>query len=424
MKTKNGILPFGVVLACAAIGTCNAPGGGIELYEIATPDVGLASAGYSARAEDASTLFKNPAGMSRLQDSQFQGGLQLTYGSVSFSPNAGTSPRLGNDDGGNAVGALPAASGFFVYNLSDKWKVGLGLLNYFGLAEKYNDNWVGRYYVQNGALLGLSFMPTVSFKATDWLSIGAGLNAMHGILSSEMAVNNGTPFDGQLKLRDETWGFGANVGLLFQPREGTRIGITYLSEVKLDFSAQPSISIFGGNFGSLLNPPTLNLNSTVPQSVMVGFYQQLCEKWALMGDVGWQQWSQFGEVQVGVDGAAGNPRVVTANLNYQDTWHGALGAQYHASDKWQFTGGLGFDSSAVNSANRTVTLPMGQAWRFGIGAAYQLSRAININAAYEFMWCGDLAVTQGSDTSLRGRVSGSYNDTWFSFATVNLTWKF
>ena len=67
---------------------------------------------------------------------------------------------------------------------------------------------------------------------------------------------------------------------------------------------------------------------------------------------------------------------------------------------------------------------MGQAWRFGLGASYQLSRAVNINAAYEFLWAGDMPVTQGSYTSQRGLVSGSFNDAWFSFATVNLTWKF
>jgi long-chain fatty acid transport protein len=411
-------------LACSALAPHSAQGGGIELYEIGSPDIGLASAGYSARAQDASTLFKNPAGMSLLQGSQFQGGLQLTYGSVTFSPDAGTSPGLGNNDGGNAIGTIPAASGFFVYDLSEKWKLGLGALNYFGLAERYDDNWVGRYYVQRSALLGMSLMPTVSFKATDWLSVGAGLNAMYGYLGTDVAINNGSPLDGQLKLQDETWGFGADVGVLIVPREGTRIGLTYLSQVKLDFKDRPEISVFGGNLGTLFTTPELNLGVTVPQSVMVGFYQDLSPKWAVMGDFGWQQWSQFGEVQVGVEGAGGTPRVVTANLHYQDTWHGALGAQYRASDKWQFMGGVAFDSSSVDSANRTVTLPMGQAWRFGLGASYQLSRAININAAYEFLWAGNMAVTQGSYDSARGRVSGSYNDAWFCFATLNLTWKF
>jgi long-chain fatty acid transport protein len=424
MKLNARLSILGCALACAALAPHSAQGGGIDLYEIASPDIGLASAGYAARAQDASTIFKNPAGMSLLQGSQFQGGLQLLYGSVTFSPNAGTSPSLGNNGGGNALGALPSASGFFVYDLSDKWKVGLGAFNYFGLAETYDDNWVGRYYVQRSALLGMSLMPTVSFKATDWLSIGAGLNAMYGYLGTDVAINNGSPLDGQLKLRDETWGFGGNAGILIEPREGTRIGVTYLSQVSLDFKDRPEISVFGGNLGTLFTTPELNLGVKVPQSVMVGLYQDLSPKWAVMADLGWQQWSQFGEVQVGVEGAGGNPRVTTANMHYQDTWHGAAGAIYRASDKWQFTGGVAFDSSAVDSANRTVTLPMGQTWRFGLGASWQVSRAINLNAAYEFSWIGDMAVTQGSDSSSRGRVSGSYNDAWICFATLNLTWRF
>jgi long-subunit fatty acid transport protein len=47
-------------------------------------------------------------------------------------------------------------------------------------------------------------------------------------------VNTGTPLDGQLKLKDDTWSCGANLGILVKPREGTRIGLTCLSPVKLD----------------------------------------------------------------------------------------------------------------------------------------------------------------------------------------------
>ena len=132
--------------------------GGIELYEIATPDVGLASAGYAARAQDASTVFKNPAGMSQLPGTQFQAGLQLTYGRVQFTPNANTGPLLGNDDGGNPVGALPAASFFLTHQISDNLTVGVGTFSYFGLATSYNSEWLGRYYIQKGSLLGLSLM--------------------------------------------------------------------------------------------------------------------------------------------------------------------------------------------------------------------------------------------------------------------------
>jgi long-chain fatty acid transport protein len=398
--------------------------GGLSLYEIATPDVGLASAGYAARAQDASTLFKNPAGMSNLSGAQVEAGLQLLYGSVQFTPESGTSARLGQEGGGNALGGLPGLSAFFVQPLSDKFSVGLGTFSNFGLAEQYDDNWVGRYYVQKGALLGVTLMPSVSYKANDWLSIGAGLNAMAGYMNTQVAVNNLEPQigDGQLELKDMAWGFGANVGLLFKLSEATRLGVTYQSAIQLDFNDTPSYSNLGPGLAALLaNPRNLDLGMKVPQSVMLSVYHELCPHWAIMADVGWQNWQQFGNVEVGV-GSAGLER--NLNLNYQDTWHGALGVQYRPSDDWQFTAGTAYDSSAVSSENRTVILPMGQAWRFGAGATWQVSKAIAFNGALEYVWMGDMPVDQGEDLSLRGRVSGSYNDAWLTVATVNLTWKF
>jgi long-chain fatty acid transport protein len=412
-------------LACGLVAPAATFAGGLSLYEIGTPDVGLASAGYSTRAQDASTLYKNPAGMSYLKESQLQVGLQGLYGNVNFSPNANTSLRLGRDDGGNAVGFLPGLSAFYVQELGEKLRVGIGTFSNFGLAQEYDKNWVGRYYVQKSALLGLSLMPSVSYQINEMFSVGAGMNVMYGYLNNEVAINNLAPGygDGQMKLNDTTFGFGANAGVLFEPKKGTRIGLTYQSPIKLDFEDRPSYSNLGPGFGALLaNPAKLNLGMTVPQSVMLGVYQELNEKLALMADVGWQNWSQFGKVDVGVDSA--NPKTLTANLNYDDTWHAALGAQYKLTEKWQLTGGFAYDSSAVSDKNRSVALPMGQAWRFGVGALWQVSEKINLGAAYEFMWAGDMSVDQGSNTSLRGRVSGAWEDTSFSFLTVNMSWRF
>ncbi len=421
MKKLAKFILTGTALGCGAVATHDAQGGGISLYEIATPDVGLASAGYAARADDASTLFKNPAGMNRLEGTQFQGGIQALYGSVSFSPGAGTSPRLGNDAGGNAVGWLPGGSLFVVAPIGEKWRVGLGTLSYFGLASDYGDNWVGRYYVQKSTLLGMSVMPSVSFQATDWLSIGAGLNAMYGYLNTEVGVNNGIGPDGQMALKDGSWGFGANVGILIRASEKTRFGVTYLSPVDLDFKDTPSFRGLGPVLGGVLaNPRQLDLSITVPQSVMVSAYHDLSAKWSVMADFGWQNWAQFGYVQAGVEAGG----TTTMHLNYQDTWHGALGARYRASEKLVLSGGAAFDSSAVDSQNRTVTVPMGQTWRFGLGAEYQLSPKVNIGLAETFMWGGDMSVDQGSEFAVRGKVSGSFNDVWFSITSMYLSWKF
>jgi long-chain fatty acid transport protein len=421
MNETTKLALIGAAIACCATLTQTAQAGGIGLYEFGTPDVGLASAGFAARADDASTLFKNPAGMSQLEGTQFQGGLQALYGSVSFTADDSTSAKLGSGDGGNAIGWLPGGSLFVVVPLGEKWRIGLGSLSYFGLAEDYDDNWVGRYYVQKSALLGMSITPTVSYEVTDWLALGAGLNAMYGYLDTEMAVNNVVGPDGQMSLKDSTWGFGANAGVLIKASDRTRFGVNYLSAVDLDFKDKPSFSGLGPGLSRLLaNPSTLNLGVTVPQSVMLSAYQSLSDKWAVMADVGWQDWSKFGYVQAGVEDLG----TTTMNLKYQDTWHGALGAQYRPAGKWILSGGVAFDSSAVENENRTVTLPMGQAWRFGLGAQYQVSESVNVGAGCTFLWAGDMQVDQGTDRSLRGRVSGSYDNAWFTFANLNLTYKF
>jgi long-chain fatty acid transport protein len=414
----------GIVLASGALLNQSARAGGINLYEISTGDVGLGSAGYAAGALDASTLFKNPAGMSRLEGGQLTSSLQLIYGDAQFSKNSQTSNTGGNGD--NAIGALPSASLFITYPVTEKLTVGFGTFSYFGLAEDYGNNWAGRYYVEKATILGLTLMPAASFKVNDWLAIGGGLNAMYGVMDTEIAVNNVIGSDGKMKLNNHTWGFGGNGGIMITPREGTRIGVNYLSQVDLNFNAKPGFKNLGPGLSALLaNPPTLDLGVTVPQSVMVGAYQDLNEKWAVMADVGWQNWSKFGEVAVGVNnGSPSGPKDFTTQLHYEDTWHGAAGVQYQYSETWRFTGGVAYDTSAVSDKNRTVTLPMGAAYRFGLGAFYKFSKSLDLGAAYELAWSGDAPVSQGAPGDYRGEVSGSYNNLCFSFFSLGLNWHF
>ena len=406
LDLRSSLLAAGSLVAAGLPSTAQASG--LILYEWGTPDVGLASAGYAARANDASTLFKNPAGMSQLNGSEFQAGAQLLFGNVSFTPNAQTI-TLGSD-GGNALPVLPAASVFYTQKLTDRLAVGLGLLSYFGLATRYDDNWVGRYYTQRGALLGMSLVPSVSYQLTDWLSVGAGANAMYGFFSAQTAVNNLTGPDGQMKLRDTDWGFGANTGVLIKLSDKTRVGVSYLSRVKLDFKDTPEWTGLGPiRIGALSKTGLLTgqvgIGTTVPQQVMAGVYHDLSPKWSVMADGGWQNWEQFGMPTVALTSAT--TRSLTLNNDYQNTWHLAGGAEFKPNPDWIFSGGVAYDSSPMTDANRTVTLPLGSTWRFGLGARYQISRAVNIGAAYEFLWNGDLNVDQ-SRGPLAGRVSGTY----------------
>ena len=134
---------------------------------------------------------------------------------------------------------------FYSHSVSPDLKIGLALTGNFGSVVKYDSGWVGRYRAQEGTLLGISILPSAAWRVNENLSVGASLNAMYGKFDNKVAVNNIIGSDGSLKLDDNAWGFGANLGLLYEVDRGTRFGITYNSPVKLNFNAQPQWNELG-----------------------------------------------------------------------------------------------------------------------------------------------------------------------------------
>ena len=151
MKHSFNTLAFGIS-AVLLSGTATA--GGISLYEVGTADVGLAAAGYTARAQDAATVFTNPAGMTRLDGDQLVLSGQMLYGDVGFDPGSATTPALGTGDGGNPIEWLPGGGLFYSHSVSDDVKVGIAVTGNFGSVIEYDADWVGRYRAQESTLLG------------------------------------------------------------------------------------------------------------------------------------------------------------------------------------------------------------------------------------------------------------------------------
>jgi long-chain fatty acid transport protein len=399
----------------------------LYLYEVGSADTGLASAGYASRAQDAATLFTNPAGMTRLEKQELDAGAQAIYLGTKFSPNGSTSPVARTmPDGSTAAngdpsGILPAGGIFYTNKLSNHVAVGFGVFGFFGLSAEYEDNWVGRYYVTKTTLQGLTLMPSAAYKVNDKLSFGAALNAMYGTMDTTIAVNNIAPgaADGSMRIKDNEWGYGGKFGVLYEMSKGTRMGLTYLTKTKLDFSAPVELSNVGPLF-SVLNGRTIDMTVRAPQQVIVSGYHELSEKLAVMADWGWENWQDFGKIDV----SAENTGVVTVNAHYQNTWHVALGVQYKLSDVLKMSGGAAYDSSMVDGANRTPTLPTGAGWRFGAGAQYAMSPTITCTGGYEYIWSGDLPMDTGTGRPLAGRVAGEYTNMNIQVLTLAMNWKF
>lgn len=417
---RSWVLP-GLLL----LGSQQSLAGGILLYEVATDNAGLANAGAAARAQGPSTIASNPAGLGYLEGTQITAGAQVLYGDLTFDEDSATT---GTGEGsGNVLDPMPGVSFFASHRLDEHWSIGFGTYGDFGLAEDYGDDWTGRYFVQNASIAGLSMVPSVAYRFNDEWALGIGLRAMYGMLTSEAAINR-APFglmdrsDGQFKYEDNVWGYGTNLGLIYEPRSGTRIGLAYTSEIDLDFEDHLKVE----GTGPLLDPldgVELELDTQVPQTLTLSLYQQLDPRWALLATANWQDWSEFGEIGVEVDTSLDRATTRSINADYKDTYQLALGAQYQATETLLWSVGMAYDSSAVSDSDRTFTVPMGAAWRLATGATWALDKDTDLNVSWVLIWLDDMSIDQRK--SLSGdRTSGEFEDAWLQAISGNMTWRF
>lgn len=406
-----------------------AEAGGIMIYEAGHEGTGLANAGSAVMASDPSILMTNPAGISQLAGTQINFNAQLILGDVSFSrDNANT---FGGNEGGNALKYLPGSSFFISHQLDERSSIGFGMYGNFGLALDYDDDWAGRYFAQESAIIGVSFQPTYAYKITDDLSVGLGPRFMLGYFRTEVAVNNnvlglGNAEDGQLRYKDTDWGTGANVGVLYNLNERTRLGLAWTSKIKLKFEDKPELKKITNPLLRLalnrLDADQLNVDMNVPQTVTTSVSYQFDPQWTLLGSLGWQDWSDFGKVGVEVDTDLGST-ARTAQRQYKDTWHASIGAQHQINPKLRWNVGLGYDSSAVDDKDRTVDNPMNEAWRLATGVSYALQDDVDVHMSYTLIYLGDMDVQQTKARS-GGSVSGEYKNAALHVLGGGVVWRF
>jgi len=157
----------------------------------------------------------------------------------------------------------------------------------------------------------------------------------------------------------------------------------------------------------------------VPQRVILSGYHELTDRLAVMGNFGWDNWSQFGEAEVGV--VSDPPRSLTTVSNYKDTYHVAIGGQYRLNPEWLLNGGFAYDSSMVSAANRSLALPVGATYKWGLGANYLMSPKVKLGFSYELAYIGDMSVSQNRGP-LAGQVSGEFKNTMMHFFAFTFNW--
>jgi len=391
MNNKTNILAKAVRLATLA--TIAAPvsvmAGGFSLNEQSASTMGYANAGAAAHVEGASTVFFNPAGMSKLSgtnvsfgasvldvDAEAKGSTQETTNQVGF-------PVDGNE-GGDIADPAVLPSLFVTHEISDSIDVGFALHAPYGLAADYDDGFEGRYFADKTELSVISFSPSLAVSNGQGLSMGAGINIMYaeGRLSRYQDIRGGlvqqglTPAqaDGAADSYEATFGapyadvegddiaVNFRVGFLYDISNRTQVGLTY--QTPTEFELEGDIKVTGAPNATLTGQQApksekARVPLNIPESIALGFSHELTDKITLLAGATYARWSRFEELDVfskegnsgevaTLLGTTGDQPLTHVTEEWKNTWQFNVGGIWQATPAWKLKAGYAYDQSPVD----------------------------------------------------------------------------
>ena len=382
---------------------------GFALIEQSGSGMGNAFAGGSAIAEDASTVYFNPTGMTYIEGTQLVGALHLIKPSAEFSNNgsiAGAGKPLGGtgDDAGD-LAFIPNA--YFKMDYSDTIKLGIGVNVPFGLKTEYENGWIGRFQALKSEVKTVNINPALAFKVNDQLSLGFGVSAMWAQATLTRAVNFGALGEGSVKIKADDWGFGYNLGAIYQVTPDTRIGMAYRSKVDQHLEGDATFNRPVGipNAGAAADG-TINASVSLPENFSVSVFSKLNDTWDVMGDVTWTHWSRFKQLTIFRSSGA---LLSNTDENWDNSMRYSIGANYHYSDSIKLRAGLAYDQEAVNDDFRTARIPGNDRKWLALGANWKASPNSSVDVGYAHLFISDANINDGRSGAANGTLKGTYD---------------
>lgn len=444
MRAKKNV--NGLILASLLGATGSVQAAGFALIEQSGSGMGNAFAGAAATAEDASTIFFNPAGMTYLPDNQLVIAAHAIKPSADFD-NAGSHRATATGglatpggDGGDAGDLALVPNIFYAKAINPNIRLGIGISAPFGLKTEYNKDWVGRYQAVKSELKTLNINPSIAFKASDQLSLGVGISAMRAEADLTNAVDFGTICavslggcgsgatfqrrDGFAKVKGDDWGFGWNAGAIFQLDDATRLGLSYRSQVHQKLEGHAKFTNVPATFGvspaltAGFSNGSVSAKLTTPDSISASIFHQVNDQWDVMGDLTWTRWSKFQNLTIiRTSGVLTGGTLNNVPEKWDNTIRASVGASYRYNDALKARIGVAYDESPVSSAYRTPRIPDSDRYWLSLGANYKLTPDSSLDVGYTHIFVKDGSINKVTDVAnaslapiLKDTIKGDYNN--------------
>lgn len=388
MMKNRTLRPLSAVILAAF--SASASAAAFQLWEQNASGLGNAYAGSAAVADNASTNFFNPAGLTQLSGTQISLGVSAVGPSYRFRDQGSTGLNANGPTGGDAGSWAAVPNAYFSQQLNDRLYFGFGVSAPFGLATEYNArNWIGANQAVKSEIRTVNYNPSLAYRLNDKVSLGFGLN--YQTIDAEMT----NALAGGYRVKGDDSALGWNVGALFTLSPAMRLGVSYRSAV--DYRLEGTRTLAG-----------VSRNATadikLPDTFILSVWQQVSDRWEAMGDLSYTRWNTLDKLLINHGGAT--PDV--ENFGYKNSWRFAWGAAYRYSDEAKLKFGIAWDRTPVTDTVRSPRVPDNDRLWLSLGGQWKLGQGARLDVGYSYLYVKDPTLSQNRNgTSLSGRYDAS-----------------
>ncbi|GAK24895.1 long-chain fatty acid transport protein [Vibrio sp. JCM 19052] len=190
---------------------------------------------------------------------------------------------------------------------------------------------------------------------------------------------------------DTAWGW--QVGAAWQINENNRLGFAYKSAVDLTLEGHAN--------GLAFNPMNPNakkagsMDLTLPATAELASFHQLNDQLAVHASINWTDWSSFKELVADFPDKSD----LIKSENWEDNYRFAVGTTYKLDQKWTLRSGVAYDMSAVDDKYRTTTIPETDRLWLSVGAGYEWSKNLTLDAGFTYIFAKDAPISEPRDAS-------------------------
>lgn len=377
---------------------------GFQLSEQSAIQMGRAMAGAGVVGDDLSAVHYNPAGMTLLSGTRMQATGTWVAVNLDYEGDSGQS------ENGRLKGQIIPA-GFITHQINDSLWAGLGLTVPYGMGTEFGEGWEGRERGTESMILTFDINPNLAWKVNEKLSVGGGVSLQYAkaeLGSGRIVSENGHTINSNVK--GDSWAWGWNVGVMFQPVETVRLGLAYRSNISHNADGHTTLNnvpVKTDNGLVLTNIRSdMEVRIKTPDTITFSATWEATDALRLSGTARWSKWSNFKSLSLDNSGFGSAPKIdqiaathSTITNNWDDTWFFSVGADYKLNGQWTVRGGVAYDQGPVENQYRMAVIPDTDRVWFSGGASYKYTD----NLTFDF---GATYIKGVGDTDLYNEVGG------------------